>query len=109
MAISGALHLNPHLPKLDWGAAIWIFPYMIGMSLISYFGSFPAPIAIFSGIGPFKGKVIGGNGDLPLWWDLLVLAAFSLAIYFVAIHNRLPESKVDEYVGDVYPVPSEGH
>jgi len=101
--ISGALHLNDHMPKLDWGASIWIFPYMIGMTLISYFGSFPGPVAIFNGIGPFKGKVIGGNGDLPLWWDFLALAIFSLVIYFLAVANRLPEEKVDEYVKEVYP------
>jgi amino acid transporter len=109
MYVSGALHLNDHMPKLDWAASIWIFPYMIGMTLISYFGSFPAPIAIFSGIGPFKGDIIGGNGDLPLWWDLLVLAVFSLAIYYLAVRNRLPESKVDEYVKEVYPPPVETH
>jgi amino acid transporter len=101
--LSGALHLNDHMPKLDWGASVWIFPYMIGMTLISYFGSFPAPVAIFNGIGPFKGDVIGGNGDLPLWWDLLALFVFSLVIYFVAVAKRLPEEKVDEYVKEVYP------
>jgi amino acid transporter len=101
--LSSVLHLNDHMPKLDWGASIWIFPYMIGMTLISYFGSFPGPTAIFGGIGPFKGDVIGGNGDLPLWWDLLALAIFSLVIYFLAVANRLPEEKVDEYVKEVYP------
>jgi amino acid transporter len=101
--LSSVFHLNDHMPKMDWGASIWIFPYMIGMTLISYFGSFPAPVAIFNGIGPFKNDWIGGNGDLPLWYDLLVLAVFSLAIYYLAMAKRLPESKVDEYVAEVYP------
>ncbi len=101
--VSSALHLNDHIPKIDWGASIWIFPYLAGMTLISYFGGFPAPVAIFNGIGPFKGDLIGGNGDLPLWWDLLVIAVFSLVIYFVAVGHRLSQEKVEEYVKDVYP------
>jgi amino acid transporter len=105
---SAALHLNEDIPKLDVGAAIWIVPYLVGMTLISYFGSFGTG-AIIGGLGPFKNLILGGNGDLPLWYDLLVLTAFSLAIYYIAMANRLPESKVDEYVKDVYPVPDAVH
>jgi len=59
--------------------------------------------SIFNGIGGLTGKVVGGHGDLPLYWDLLVVAVFSLVIYFVAIASRLPEAEVDVYVRDVYP------
>jgi hypothetical protein len=36
---------------------------------------------------------------------LLVSAAWSLLIYYVAMARRLPAAKVDEYVREVYPPP----
>ena len=104
MAISAALHLNPNQPKLDWGAARWIFPYLIGITVISYFGSFGGG-GVLGNLGVFSDKWIGGQGDLPIWWDLLVLAVFSLGIYYLAVHSRLPKEQVDKYVADVYPPP----
>jgi amino acid transporter len=112
MAVSAVFNLNDHMPVLDWGASVWIFPYMIGMTLISYFGSFPGPTAIpiFGGVVPgLKHAWYGGGGDLPLWYDLLVLAVFSLIIYFTAVYTALPEAKVDEYIKDVYPAPAPTH
>ena len=38
-------------------------------------------------------------------WDLLVVALFSIGIYFAALSQRLPEPKVDQYIRDVYPPP----
>jgi hypothetical protein len=108
MLASAAFKLNPNQPKVDWGAAKWIFPYLVGLGIISYFGSFGQG-GIIGGVGPFKTILVGGNGGLPLWWDMLVLAAFSLVIYFVAIANRLPEAQVDQYVRDVYPPPLDAH
>jgi amino acid transporter len=108
MALSGALHLNTHMPQIDWGAAIWIFPYMIGMTIISYFGNFGAG-GLFGVGGIFKNFWVGGQGDINIWISLLILAAFSLFIYYLAIYSRLPESKVDEYIKDVYPAPAPSH
>ena len=88
MGASAALKLNDRRPAMDWAAAGWLFPYLIGMTVISYFGGFG-----------------GGRGDLPLWWDLLVLTVFSVAIYYLAMARRLPAARVDEYVRDVYPTP----
>jgi amino acid transporter len=112
MAVSAVLHLNDKIPVLDWGASVWIFPYMVGMTLISYFGGFPGPkaIPIFGGVIPgLRHSIMGGGDDLHLWWDLLVLAIFSLVIYFVAVASALPENKIDEYIKDVYPAPVAGH
>jgi amino acid transporter len=104
MIVSAAFHLNPNQPEVDWAAAIWVFPYLIGMGVISYLGGFGHG-GIIGGVGPFKTVLVGGNDHLKLYWDLLVLAGFSLVIYFVAMQNRLSPAKVDHYVREVYPPP----
>jgi amino acid transporter len=108
MMASALLHLNDNIPKLDWGASVWIFPYLVGMTLISYFGNFGVG-AIIGGLGPFKNLIIGGQGDFNIWYMFLILAAFGLAIYYLAVWKALPEAQVDEYVKDVYPAPATVH
>ncbi len=104
MAISFAFHLNPAQPKMDWEAGLWLFPYLVGMGVISWLGGFGHG-GIIGSVGIFKHVLVGGSDHLHLYWDLLVLTIFSLVIYFGAMHLRLPEKKVDEYVRDVYPPP----
>ncbi|MCX7120314.1 MAG: APC family permease [Gammaproteobacteria bacterium] len=52
---------------LEWRSSIWIWPYIAGLSLISYLGSFG-----------------DGKNIIPFGWDLLVLALFSLMIVYLA-------------------------
>jgi amino acid transporter len=111
IAISYAFNLNPRAPKLDWGAALWIIPYFVGILGISYIGEF-GPGGIIGGVGVFK-HVLDKGGTNPLGWSpngvlyggLAMSAAWSLIIYYVAMRKRLPVEKVDEYVRDVYPPP----
>jgi hypothetical protein len=109
MALSAAFHLNPNQPKVDWDAAVWIFPYLIGMGIISYFGTFGSPDGgpggIIGGVGVFKTVLVGGNNDLGLYGGLIVSAGWSLIIYYIAMARSLPAAKVDEYVREVYPPP----
>ncbi|HKS00009.1 MAG TPA: APC family permease [Candidatus Dormibacteraeota bacterium] len=103
IALSYALKLNPRAPKMDWGAAVWIFPYFVGMLLISYFGTFGKG-GIIGGVGVLKHVLEhGGNNDLGLYGGLIASAGWSLVIYYVAMARSLPASKVAEYVADVYP------
>ncbi|HWH13086.1 MAG TPA: APC family permease [Solirubrobacteraceae bacterium] len=104
MIISGVFKLNPNRPEIDWGAAAWLFPYLIGMGVISYFGGFGST-GILGGVGVFKTVLVGGTGDLKLGYDLLVLAIFSLIIYYAAMAKRLSSAQVDQYVREVYPPP----
>jgi amino acid transporter len=81
---------NPNKPKLDWHSAMWLWPYLIGMAIISYFGQFNEPYAL-----PFKTI---NNYHIPFYWDLGVIAVFSLIIFYWAVSLRLPTDRVNEYV-----------
>jgi hypothetical protein len=35
------------------------------------------------------------------WYDLVIIAAMSLAVYYTAIYNALPKAKVQEAVTEV--------
>jgi hypothetical protein len=37
----------------------------------------------------------------PLWWDMLAVAAFSLAIYAWALRVALPVQKMEQMIGGV--------
>jgi amino acid transporter len=101
--LSSTFKLNEHTPKIDWQAAPWLAAYLIGMGLIAYFGTF-GPGGILGGSGVFKHVLSeGGNNDLGLYGGLGASAGWSLVIYFWALSKRLPASKVDEYVKDVFP------
>lgn len=103
IALSYAFHANPKQPAMDWKAAQWIVAFFIGMGLISYFGDF-GPGGIIGGIGVFKHVLDhGGNNDLGLAGTLIAAGGWGLVIFFWAIQARLPESKVDEYIEEVYP------
>jgi len=79
-----------HTPEpIDWHAALWLWPYLLGMGVISALGQFG-----------------GGSKTIAANWDLVLVAAWSVAVYVLAIRLRLPEEEVDRYAADVYPVES---
>ena len=86
--------LNPHLPRLDWRSAQWLPVYLVGMGLISWQGRYCSQ-------GPASTTTCGANDNIPQWWDLVIVAGFSLAIYFWALSVRLPDEEAREYIGDV--------
>jgi amino acid transporter len=78
-------------PPLEWKSAYWLLPYLIGMGIISWLGQFP-----------LKGE--GGAPPLntfriPFWWDMLIVAGFSLAIYYWAIFTALPREETLMLIG----------
>ncbi|MFG2142945.1 APC family permease [Streptomyces sp. NPDC048696] len=82
--------MNPIQPQLDLKAAQWLPVYLIGMGLIVYASDF----------GPLK------HPWFPLWWDMAVVAGFSLAIYYWALAVALPTEKIQRMIDQVV-VPEE--
>lgn len=58
--------------SLGLKSALWILPYLSGLTLISYLGAF------------------GGKQVIPFGWDFLVIGLFSIVILYLAVLNRSP-------------------
>jgi amino acid transporter len=80
---------------IDWRAAVWIIPWLVGLALISWQGQYTStPNTVF-------GLTLSPTKNLPTWWDLAVLAVFSLVIYYWATAVSMPREKVQAAVEDV--------
>jgi amino acid transporter len=84
LAIGHIVNPSELTPTMDWRGGSWLWPYFGGMAVISYIGA----------------SDFGGIGVIPFGWDILVVAAFSLAIYFYAISVRLTPEEVRRHVAD---------
>ena len=84
LAIGHLVNPSELTPSLDWRGGSWLWPYLIGMGVISYIGA----------------SDFGGIGIITFGWDILVVTAFSLAIYFYAISVRLTPEEVRRHVAD---------
>ena len=91
LAANHVLKLNPTEPMLDWRAAQWLPFYLVGLGVIVYLSDY----------GPLTDPVI------PLWWDMAVMAVFSLVIYYWALHVALPTRKIEDMISQVV-LPEEG-
>ncbi len=84
ISYSGMRSSGKALPKVDWVSGAWIWPYFIGMAIISYLGTFG-----------------GGTGFISLGWSFVVIIIFSLLILWMATANRLSDAQAAEYIGDL--------
>jgi amino acid transporter len=90
LAISRVFHLNDREVALNWRAASWLPVYLVGMGAITYMSTF------------------GPKGWIPLWWDLVVVAAFSLVIYFWAMAVALSKEQIEAMISEVVLPEEEG-
>jgi amino acid transporter len=84
LAANRVFELNPTTPVLDLRAAVWLPVYLVGMGVIVYVSDF----------GPLK------HPWLPLWWDMVAVVAFSLAVYFWALLVALPAERIERMIDD---------
>jgi len=71
------------IDEMDLKEAVWLAPYLIGLGLLSYLGTFG-----------------GGIGVLPFGWDLLVISLFSIGIFYLAVRGCLSPEKYQSYLND---------
>lgn len=73
---------NVVITKHEIKSGLWILPYLCGLILISYLGSF------------------GGKEVIPFGWDFLVIGLFSLGILHLALQSRaeLTSEEVAEFL-----------
>jgi amino acid transporter len=68
IVIGVSMAFDRERPPLDWKPAQWLPVYLIGMGVISWQGQF----------GP------DNTFRIPFWYDMLIVAAFSVVIYYWA-------------------------
>jgi amino acid transporter len=95
--IAVCMAFDSQRPKLQWRPAQWLPVYLIGMGIISWLGQ-------YSG-GAVKPPL--NTNLIPFWWDMVVVAVFSLAIYFWAQAVRLPREEMLEQVAGQAGSPAE--
>ncbi len=79
-----AMAFDKDRPPLDWKSAQWLPFYLIGMGLITWQGQFAG-----GAVAPPL-----NTGHIHLYWDMLVVTGFSVAIYFWALASRLPRDEI---------------
>ncbi|MEW1831061.1 APC family permease [Streptomyces sp. NPDC088196] len=81
----------PDAPRLDWKAAQWLPVYLLGLGVISWQGSF------------------GGQGHIALWWDIVVVAVFSLGIYYWAKATASRPEEIERSIDEVVITDAPAH
>jgi amino acid transporter len=89
IVIGISMTMDSERPPLDWKSAQWLPVYLLGMGIISWLGQ-------YSG-GAVKAPV--NTNTIPFWWDMVVVALFSLVIFYWAQAVRLPREEMMELVG----------
>jgi amino acid transporter len=90
LILTRVFKLNDRAPHMRMQSAYWLPVYLVGMGVISYFSTY------------------GGTGDLKLWWDMVVVAIFSLGIYYWAMAVGLPSAEITEMIEEVVTPEEEG-
>jgi amino acid transporter len=76
-------------PQLQWKSAIWMPVWLIGMGIISWQGQFNGAASSDKHPQPPT-----STGHIHFWYDIGVVAVFSLIIYFWAMRAKLPREEM---------------
>ena len=78
---------DPQRPPLEWRSAIWLPVWLIGMGIISWQGQ-------YSGTSDKHPLPPTNTFHIGFWWDILIVALFSVAIYFWAMRTKLSRQEM---------------
>ncbi len=73
------------LRQMAWRSAWWVVPYLLGLLVLDY-------------IGPHH--LVGGLNLIPFPYDTLVVAAFSLAIFYLAVQGSVSVEELETYIAN---------
>jgi amino acid transporter len=73
----------------DLKAGFWVFPWLVGLTVISWIGNYPEPAA-------------GNLNILDFWVSAGLLAVLSVAIYVMAYRTRLAPEEAQAYIDETY-------
>ncbi len=76
-------------PPMDLRSGVWVVPWLIGLALLSWLGSYPV-----------ASKHAGNLGLLSFGWAVTVFAAFSALILWLAVARCLPAERVEAQLAD---------
>jgi len=79
--------MDSQRPPLDWKSAVWLPVWLIGLGIISWQGQ-------YSGQSSKTPLPPTSTGHIGFWWDMLIVALFSLAIWFWAMRTKLPRDEM---------------
>jgi hypothetical protein len=91
IAIAYAASSRAERPSLSLKNGVWSIVYFAGMAVISWLGSFG-----------------GGRNLIPFGWDMLVVAGYSVFIYYWAVAQRLSNEEAREHVAQLVELRSMG-
>lgn len=93
IALNSAGNMNPIKPKWNLRGASWLPVYLVGLGLMTYGSAW----------GNMTKPWFGAND---VWWDLGIVAVFSLVIYYWALAVALPAAEIEDMINKVV-VPEE--
>jgi amino acid transporter len=90
--IGTSMAFDKDRPPLDWKSAVWLPVWLIGLGIISWQGQYPIP-SVPKALSPTN------TFNIPFWWDIVIVAAFSLVIYYWAMATKLSREEMLKLVG----------
>jgi amino acid transporter len=88
----GIFHLTGKgsMPAMDWRhGAPWLVPWLGGLCLISYLGTYPE-----------KSEHKGNLGIIGFGWGFPIMLALTALVYGLALWSRLPKTRVQENIDE---------